>query len=190
MQLDSTRIFTVDSGTQNDGETGQKHKTSERATELLSLLGVALVVSEERDAMTKMDRNREWLGITLAVVLVCVVLLWFGATPSGRAALNDPAITPGSAAQARDYYVHISSLLSFEAKPNVTTLDDFLAFVGYPTSGAKLEALDSDVLMNPVQAASADTLNLPAHGLNGAALRSGDILASRFFAPKIVNVSV
>jgi hypothetical protein len=103
---------------------------------------------------------------------------------------NEPAITTGSEAQARDYYVRISGLLAFDAKPGVTTLDDFLAFVGYPTSGAKLEALDSDVLMNPAHAASADALNLPTHGLNGATLRDGDILASRFFAPKIVNISV
>jgi hypothetical protein len=72
----------------------------------------------------------------------------------------------------------------------VTTLDDLLIFLGYPTSGAKLQVLDSDVLMDPAQASATDALNVPIHGLNGATLRDGDILASRFFAPKIVNISV
>src|SRR5260370_26730750 len=140
--------------------------------------------------MTKMDQNKKWLGTRVAVPLLCVLLLPFSAPRTGGAAPNEPAITPGSAAQALDYYVRISGLLAFDAKPGVTTLDDFLAFVGYPTSGAKLEALDSDVLMNPAQAAAADALNLPTQGMNGATLRDGDILASRFFAPKIVNISV
>ena len=140
--------------------------------------------------MTKMDRNRKWVGTRVSVLLVCALLLPFSAARRGDAAPNEAAITPGSAPQARDYYIRISGLLAFDAKPGVTTLDDFLTFVGYPTSGAKLEALDSDVLMNPVQAASADALNLPTHGLNGATLRDGDILASRFFAPKIVNISI
>jgi hypothetical protein len=119
-----------------------------------------------------------------------IILAVLNAVLSSPAAPNEPAITTGSEAQARAYYVRISSLLTFDAKPDVTTLDDFLGFVGYPTSGAKLEALDSDVLMNPSQVASADALNLSTHGLNGATLRDGDILASRFFAPKIVNISV
>ena len=140
--------------------------------------------------MTKMDRNKKWVGIKGAVLLACALLLPFSVARRGDAAANEPAITPGSAGQARDYYIRISGLLTFDAKPGVTTLDDFLTFVGYPTSGAKLEALDSDVLMDPVRAASADALNLPTHGLNGATLRDGDILASRFFAPKIVNISV
>jgi hypothetical protein len=137
-----------------------------------------------------MDRNKKWVGMKVSVLLACALLLSFSAARRGNAAPNEPAITPGSATQARDYYVRISGLLTFDAKPGVTTLDDFLTFVGYPTSGAKLEALDSDVLMDPVRAASADALNLPTHGLNGATLRDGDILASRFFAPKIVNISV
>ncbi len=140
--------------------------------------------------MTKMDRNKKWVRTKVSALLACALSLPFSVAPRGDAAPNEPAITPGSAAQARDYYVRISGLLTFDVKPGVTTLDDFLTFVGYPTSGAKLEALDSDVLMDPVRAASPDALNLPTHGLNGATLRDGDILASRFFAPKIVNISV
>lgn len=110
---------------------------------------------------------------------------------SAFAEAAEPAITTGSSAQARAYYKDvISKQLSFDATPGTTTLDNLLDFIGYPTSGAKLEALDPNVLMNPALASSADGLGIPARGLNGATLRQGDILAARFFAPKIVNINV
>lgn len=100
-------------------------------------------------------------------------------------------ITTGSAAQAGEYYVRISKELGFDAKPGVTTLDNLLGFAGYPISGAKLEALDPAILMDPARASSANVgLGLQLHGLNGARLRDGDIVAIRFFAPKIVNINV
>jgi hypothetical protein len=106
------------------------------------------------------------------------------------AAPSEPAITPGSAKGARDYYVRISKALQFDATPGVTTLDNLLDFVGYPISGSKLESLDPAVLMNPARASSPDDgLSLQVRGLGGATLRDGDILAARFFAPKIVNVN-
>jgi hypothetical protein len=65
-----------------------------------------------------------------------------------------------------------------------------LDFVGYPTSGGKLEALDSAILMDPTRASSpTDGLGVQIRGLSGATLRDGDILATRFFAPKIVNIN-
>jgi hypothetical protein len=140
--------------------------------------------------MMKRNRNKVYRMNSAALSFGLIIFAVLSVVLSSSAAPNEPAITPGSEAQARAYYVRISSLLTFDAKPDVTTLDDFLAFVGYPTSGAKLEALDSDVLMNPSQITSTDALNLPTHGLNGATLRDGDILASRFFAPKIVDISV
>jgi len=110
---------------------------------------------------------------------------------SRDAAAGEPAITAGSEAQARAYYQDvISKQLSFDATPGTTTLDNLLDFIGYPTSGAKVEALDPDVLMNPARASSSDGLGIPARGLSGATLREGDILVARFFAPKIVNINV
>ncbi|HEV2349312.1 MAG TPA: hypothetical protein VG028_05630 [Terriglobia bacterium] len=109
----------------------------------------------------------------------------------GYAATTEPSITPGSEAKALDYYVHISKDLNFDAKPHVTTLDNLLDFAGYPITGAKLEALDPATLMNPALASSPnDGLGLQLLGLSGATLRDGDILAARFFAPKIVNINV
>lgn len=115
-----------------------------------------------------------------------VLLLW--------ALLGDVAlaasITTGSEAKARAYYVRISKELGFDANPDVTTLDSLLDFAGYPTSAAKLEALDPAILMNPARAASSEGgLGLQIRGLSGATLRESDILAIRFFAPKIVDVS-
>jgi len=107
-----------------------------------------------------------------------------------HAAFAAPTITTGSAAKARDYYVRISKELGFEAKPGVTTLDSLLDFAGYAISAAKLEALDPAILMDPTRAASSDGgLGLQLRGLSGATLRDGDILATRFFAPKIVNIN-
>jgi hypothetical protein len=100
-------------------------------------------------------------------------------------------VVPGSEAQAREYYGRISSEIGFQATPSVTTLDNLLDFMGYPVSGAKLESLDPAILMDPVRVASPDQgLGLQILGLNGASLRDGDILATRFFAPKITNVNV
>jgi hypothetical protein len=107
----------------------------------------------------------------------------------GSALRADPAITPGSELFARQYYARISKDIGFDATPGTTTLDSLLGFAGYPISGAKLEALDSTILINPTRAASQDDgLGLALRGLSGATLRDGDILATRFFAPKIVNI--
>ncbi len=100
-------------------------------------------------------------------------------------------VTPGSEAKARDYYVRISNEFGFDARTDVTTLDNLLDFAGYPASAAKLEALDSAILMDPARASSPNEgLGLQAGGLSGATLRAGDILAIRYFAPKIANVNV
>jgi len=124
-------------------------------------------------------------GFVASILVLLLSLLLSGAT-----APPEPAITPGSAAQARVYYKDvISRQLSFDATPGATTLDNLLDFLGYPTSGLKLQTLDPEVLMNPARASSADGLGIPEKGLNGATLREEDILAARFFAPKIVNVS-
>ena len=102
----------------------------------------------------------------------------------------DPAITPGSEALARLYYARVAKEIKFELIPAKTTLDDLLKFAGYPISGNTLKSLDPAILMNPATASAETGLGLPLHGLSGATLRDGDILATRFFAPKIVNVDV
>jgi len=105
--------------------------------------------------------------------------------------MHAQTVVPGSEAQARAYYIRISKELGFQATPSVTTLDNLLDFVGYPVSAEKVETLDPAVLMDPARVSSPqEGLGLQLLGLNGASVRDGDILAMRFFAPKITNVNV
>ena len=125
------------------------------------------------------DRNR----------LLLIVIAMFARITQVLAATPEPTITPGSEQGARTYYAQISDLLHFPVVPGTTRLDDLLVFLGYPTTGDKVRALDPGVLMNPAQAAAPTGLSLSINGLSGATLREGDILATRFFAPKIVDIS-
>ncbi len=119
--------------------------------------------------------------LAASAALICAFLV--------QGVLADPAVTPGSEALARAYYTRIAKELKFDLTPGQTRLDSLLAFTGYPVSGAKLQSLDPAILMNPTSASSpTNGLGLQLRGLNGATLRDGDILATRFFAPKIVNV--
>ncbi len=105
--------------------------------------------------------------------------------------IHAQTVVPGSEAQARAYYIRISKEIGFQATPSVTTLDNLLDFVGYPVSAEKVETLDPAVLMDPSRVSSPqEGLGLELLGLNGASVRDGDILATRFFAPKITNVNV
>jgi len=120
---------------------------------------------------------------------VAVLTLALG-TSSIRGAQPEPAITPGSEDDARQYYRKLSKALkAFDLTPGTTTIDDLLLFLGYPASGDKLESLDSAILMSPQRASLPEGLGIPVRALGGASLRDGDILASRFFAPKIVNIN-
>ena len=135
------------------------------------------------------DQNSMRIRATLKSLQGCALAILFGFLFAQG--MNAQTVVPGSEAQAREYYVRISKEIGFQATPSVTTLDNLLDFVGYPVSGAKVETLDPVILMDPVRVASPDQgLGLQVLGLNGASLRSGDILATRFFAPKITNVNV
>src|SRR6266404_4594125 len=107
-----------------------------------------------------------------------------------QAAQVEPAITPGSEAGAPQDYADISKILKgLNPTPGIMTLDNLLEFAGYRASAEKLESLDPAVLMSPDRAGATDGLGLSLRGLAGASLREGDILAARFFAPKIVNIN-
>lgn len=119
--------------------------------------------------------------LTLIILLLCPLL---------RA--DEPlAVSPGSPEKAKAYYARISHEVGFTAKPAETTLDELLDFAGYKVNATKLESLEPAVLMDPERLSSCDGgLCIPKRGLGGAMLRRGDILATRFFAPKIVNINV
>jgi mono/diheme cytochrome c family protein len=107
-----------------------------------------------------------------------------------RQAVADPAITPGSADDAVQYYQKEEKLFpGLKLTNGVTPLDDVVAFLGYPLSGTNLESLDPAVLMSPQAETANGGMGLGANDSGGARFRDGDILASRFFAPKIVNIN-
>jgi hypothetical protein len=130
-----------------------------------------------------MKPNRVHTGIKKRTALWASALALGGLWLMGAEFPKTPAISPGNELSARAYYERISTELSFPATPTTTTLDQLVAFAGYAISAADLESADPAILMDPVQAT-----DRKMRGLDGTPLRDGDILASRFFAPKIVNV--
>jgi len=116
-------------------------------------------------------------------------------------ALSIPVVTKadvptGSAELAQKYFRTVSSNLSFSTPDEIfqTTLDDVAAYLGYNgLTGAELQNLDPKTLMNP------QSLLSPSGGLQNATTvlfslgpvpyRPDDILATRFFAPKIMDIN-
>lgn len=118
------------------------------------------------------------------------------------------AVPHGSPDKARAYYQSLAKVLGFRDSATIfdSTLDDVVSYVGYlGLSGQDLQRIPSDVLMDPAR------LGKPCSGTTAAGAepclsaianpdvfqqafatippRAGDILASRFFAPKITNVN-
>jgi hypothetical protein len=138
-----------------------------------------------------------WLAIAAAVpLLLCLAIL------APIAAEAD--VPTGDEQSATRYYRSLATTLGF-ATPNEifsTTLDDVASYLGYRgIEGADLQNLPPEVLMNPEQLVAAcppsastscpNTLrNRDAllSTLGGTTIKSDDILALRFFAPKIMNI--
>ena len=118
-------------------------------------------------------------------------------TVGGEANLASPEaallkVNPGSEAQALDYYKKIRAALVDFPKPTLTDsyIADMLAFYGFPALLAEdLEALAPAILMDFKRLAEGVS-NKPdfEKAYRGRRLQPGEILATRFFAPKIVNV--
>jgi hypothetical protein len=136
------------------------------------------------DKKTKLWRICGWLRGAASVILAFAGLIY------ARHAVADPAITTGSADSAVQYYQKEEKLFAgLKLTNGVTPLNDVVAFLGYPLSGAQLESLDPAVLMSPQAEEAKGGLGLGPSDSSGARFRDGDILASRFFAPKIVNIN-
>src|SRR5207253_4262484 len=112
-------------------------------------------------------------------------------------ALSAANVPQGSQEKARAYYRGLAVKLGFRDPDSIftSTLDDVTAYMGYQGLGARdLQRLGSAVLMNPEQLTSPCTPPTPCPGVENPTLlqqtvavrplRSGDILVSRFFAPK------
>lgn len=96
-----------------------------------------------RVMILKTERFRGRVTILLVCTTVLLALL-------GSAAPTEPAITTGSGAGARDYYVRISKLFGFEAKPGVTTADyqeDEYMLIGMAIKHAGLRGKEARVIV-------------------------------------------
>ena len=149
---------------------------------------------------TKTNSGRLVTGRTLgmfktprALLGVGTAILWTAILIANQPADRRGAIGPGSRESAEQYYARISAelefaSLGFSAEPAQTTIDSLLQFIGYSIAVSVIEAAEPDALMNPSRFGS--LAGLPPNDIfvGGGTLRDGDILATRFFAPKIVNV--
>ena len=83
--------------------------------------------SWKRGARVMILETKRFQGAAI-ILLVCGLVPLVSAL-LGSSAPTEPAITAGSEAGARDYYVRISKLFGFDAKPGITTLDDVKALL-------------------------------------------------------------
>ena len=100
-------------------------------------------------------------------------------------------VSPGSADKARKYFRELSGTIGFSSPDGIfnTTLDDVAAYLGYDgLTGADMQNLPSDVLMEPAQLLEQAKNRDKLAATLGGKLKPDDILVSRFFAPKIVNI--
>jgi hypothetical protein len=101
-------------------------------------------------------------------------------------------VTPGTEQEARDYYTQLQQkLLNFPRSPfTESTIADMLVYHGFPALLATdLQKLSSAVIMDFAQLRNAVS-NKPDFeaAYTSKPLQAGEILVSRFFAPKIINV--
>jgi hypothetical protein len=123
--------------------------------------------------------------------------LWDTATPpegvtTARGEDLALRVKPGSEAEARAYYLQLQQkLVKFPRSPLTdSAIADMLVYYGFPALLATdLQALSPAVLMDFAQLRNAVS-NKPEFNSAYSArpLQSGEILVSRFFAPKIINV--
>ncbi|HLX08477.1 MAG TPA: hypothetical protein VKY89_11515 [Thermoanaerobaculia bacterium] len=101
-------------------------------------------------------------------------------------------VIPGSEAEAQAYYNDVRKALVGFSKPTLqeSRIGDMLVYYGFPALLASdLERLDSAVIMDFEQLRKQVSNGAEFEAAyRGQPLRADEILATRFFAPKIINV--
>ena len=132
--------------------------------------------------------RRSFVVFTI-VATAASILLWAANVPHG------------SPDRARSYYGQLATKLGFRDPQTIfsSTLDDVTAYLGYAgLSGQDLQRLtpdtlmDPDKLLTPCATAPCPGMDHPEQlqqAIGPRPLRHGDILAARFFAPKIMNIN-
>jgi hypothetical protein len=100
-------------------------------------------------------------------------------------------LEPGEPEEGEIYYAKIASILGFDGGTGPRDLDALLDYCGYKgLRAADIERLDSSVLQDFEQLRKAVSNQAEFEATFGSApFQPGDVLASRFFAPKITDVS-
>jgi hypothetical protein len=135
---------------------------------------------------TKLTTMIEKFRATLAFGLLAAAIL---APP--RLVADVP---PGTEEGAKRYYRILSRTLQFSTPELIskTTLDDVASYLGYAgVTGADLQNLPPDVLMNTERLLDPNTLQNRESviaSLASVPFQPNDILVTRFFAPKIMDI--
>lgn len=117
------------------------------------------------------------------------------ASPAKAAGKFEPLVKPGNEAKAKEYYEDLSKKLPHLKAGSAiegTDITDMLDYFGFPKLLPKdLEKLDPAVLMSfqDLQEKVSNSAEVKA-AYKDKPIQGGEILATRFFAPKIVNVAV
>jgi hypothetical protein len=100
-------------------------------------------------------------------------------------------VTPGNPTEATEYYKQIRQNLVGFPKPTIaeSRIDDMLVYYGFPAlPPTKLESLNPAVIMDFEQLRKAISTPEFDAAYKDHPLQAGEILVTRFFAPKIINV--
>jgi hypothetical protein len=148
----------------------------------LFLLGSGLVVAAARKTTTPGDRSQE-------------LKLWNVVSPkkgSLRASAHPGVkVTPGELNEATKYYKDIRPYLKGFPKTALadSSIGDMLVYFGFPAlPPAELERLDPMVLHEFAKVRAAISTPEFEAAYRSGPWKSDDLLAARFFAPKILNV--
>jgi hypothetical protein len=137
------------------------------------------------------------IALTVATRVLSISLILFGVI---RPATSLADVPTGSEDKAKIYYARIADEIGFSTSDAIfqSTLDDVASYLGYSgLTGADMQNLPASFLMSPEQmlgitsVGSGNALqhfDLFAASQTPIPFRSGDILVTRFFAPKIMNI--
>lgn len=113
---------------------------------------------------------------------------------TGLVMISRADVPSGSEAAAKRYYRSLAKVLDFSNSELIfqTTLDDVASYLGYTgVTGADLQNLPPEVLMNSERLLSPSTLqnrDSVIASLGAVPFQPNDILVTRFFAPKIMDI--
>ena len=104
-------------------------------------------------------------------------------------------VSHGTPEAATNYYRGLANDIGFSTPDNIfaSTLDTVASYLGYDgITGADLQNLQPPILMSPDLLLAPNTLtnrNVVIASLGPIPIRTDDVLVSRFFAPKIMNIN-